>query len=296
MDMSYNNMGGGGLDLANLISTITKDNDGFGNGNSWLWFLLILLLWGKNGWNTDGPGPHPAPLTDAVEAAVNKARANELSDQIVLEAVNGNRTAISEIMTTMNCDFNQVNTALGQLQSAIQSVGNQVGLTSQQIINSIQMGNQNIIQQLCNCCCDMKEKMTAGFGDIKSTIIDKTNAAVIQNMQQTNEITGVINAGFALMGNRFNDQNKEMLKGFQEIKDLMAADKIATLQDKVAALQNAQSNAAQTAAITGYVNAAINPMQHAINVLYERSTPAPVPAYIVSNPNGTAPYCSCPGA
>lgn len=199
-------------------------------------------------------------------------------------------------MTTMNCDFNQVNTALGQLQNAIQGVGNQVGLTSQQIINSIQMGNQNIIQQMCNCCCDIKTLTTAGFGDIKSTIIDKSNAAVIQNMQQTTELTGIVNAGFALMGNRFNDQNKEMLKGFQEIKDLMAADKIATLQDKVAALQNAQSNAAQTAAITGFVNAQLAPMQNAINVLYERSTPAPIPAYVVSNPHGTIPTCPCVGA
>lgn len=151
--MEMNNMGGSGLDFANLIGTMMeKNNDCFGTGNgSWLWFLLILLLWGRNGWNNGENPPCPAPITDAVEAAVNKARANELSDQVVLEAVNGNRTAISEIMTTMNCDFNQVNTALGQLQNAIQGVGNQVGLTSQQIINSIQMGNQNIIQQLCNC-------------------------------------------------------------------------------------------------------------------------------------------------
>lgn len=140
----------------------------------------------------------------------------------------------------------------------------------------------------------MKSMVTAGFGDIKATMIDKSNAAVIQNMQQTTEINGVINAGFALMGQRFNDQNKEMLKGFQEIKDLMAADKIATLQDKVAALQNAQNNAAQTAAITGYINSVTAPMQSAINVLYERSTPAPVPAYVVSNPNvSTIPYCPC---
>lgn len=137
----------------------------------------------------------------------------------------------------------------------------------------------------------MKSMVTAGFGDLKATIIDKSNAAVIQNMQQTTELSGVMNAGFALMGQRFNDQSKEMLKGFQEIKDMMCQDKISTLQEKVAALQNAQNNAAQTAAITGYVNAALNPIQSAVNILYERSTPAPVPAYVVANPNGVVPTC-----
>lgn len=77
---------------------------------------------------------------------------------------------------------------------------------------------------------------------------------------------------------------------------MMAADKISTLQEKVAALQNAQNNAAQTAAITGFVNASLAPIQNAINVLYERSTPAPVPAYVVSNPHGTIPSCPCVGA
>lgn len=291
MEMGYN-MGGGGLDLANLIGTMVKNNDDWGNGNgSWLWFLLILLLFNRNGnWGGDNCN---CAINDAMEAAVNKARANDLGDQVILEAVKGNRTAIMELANTLNVDASQIQTALGQLNQNIQSVSNQIGLTSQQTINAIQQGNQNIIQQLCNCCCDMKSMVTAGFGDIKATMIDKSNAAVIQNMQQTTELSGVINAGFALMGNRFNDQNKEMLKGFQEIKDMMCQDKIATLQDKVAALQNAQSNAAQTAAITGFVNAQLAPMQNAINVLYERSTPAPVPAYVVANPNGVVPSCAC---
>lgn len=292
MDMGYN-MGGGGLDLANLIGTMVKNNDDWGNGNgSWLWFLLILLLFNRNGnWCGDNCN---CGINEAMEAAVNKARANDLGDQVVLEAVKGNRTAIMELANTLNVDASQIQTALGQLTQNVQAVSNQIGLTSQQTINAIQQGNQNIIQQLCNCCCETKTMLTAGFGDIKSTMIDKANAAVIQNMQQTTELSGVMNAGFALMGNRFNETNTAMLKGFQEIKDMMCQDKIATLQEKVNALQNAQSNTAQTAAITGYVNAALNPIQNAVNILYERSTPAPVPAYVVANPHGTIPSCSCP--
>lgn len=299
MEMNYGNMGGGGLDLANLLGTMMKNNDEFGNGSgSWLWFFMMLLLFDRNGgWNNGANGFNNPTFTDAVEAAVNKARANELSDQVVLQAVNGNGAAIDKLAVTLNSDYNTIQTILGQLGKSIDSVGNQVGLTSQQVINAIQLGNQNLIQQMCTCCCDQKQIMTAGFGDIKATMIDKSNAAVIQNMQQTTELSGVMNAGFALMGQRFTEQSKEMVKGFQEIKDMMCQDKIATLQDKVLALQNAQSNAAQTAAITGFVNSQLAPMQNAINVLYERSTPAPIPAYVVANPKcSTIPTCPCGGA
>lgn len=154
MDMGYN-MGGGGLDLANLIGTMVKNNDDWGNGNgSWLWFLLILLLFNRNGNWGDNCN---CGINEAMEAAVNKARANDLGDQVVLEAVKGNRTAIMELANTLNVDASQIQTALGQLTQNVQAVSNQIGLTSQQTINAIQQGNQNIIQQLCNCLGDSRQ-------------------------------------------------------------------------------------------------------------------------------------------
>lgn len=269
-----------GFDMATFINTaLNRANDeGFGGGNGFFWILFLLMLLGRDGnWGMGGKDACGCNcgIQNAVDAAINKARANELSDQVVLEAVNGNKTAISQLATTLNCDVNSIQTALSQLQTAVQGVGNQVGLSSQQIINAVQLGNQNIIQQLCSCCCDTKQVI----GDLKATLIDKSNAAVIQNMQQTTELTGVMNAGFALMGNRFTEQAAATAKGFQEIKDIMAQSKIDALQEKVTQLQNASDNAAQTAYIQNYVTGLITPLQAAINCINSKVPPTPVPTY-----------------
>lgn len=267
-----------GFDMATFINTaLNRANDeNWGGSNGFFWILFMMMLFGRNGnWGNWGGEGCSCDIQNAMEAAVNKARANELSDQVVLEAVNGNKTAISQLATTLNCDVNSIQTALAQLSTAVQSVSNQVGLTSQQIINAVQMGNQNIIQQLCSCCCDTKQVI----GDLKATLIDKSNAAVIQNMQQTNELTGVMNAGFALMGNRFTEQAAATTKGFQEIKDLLNQSKIDALQEKVTQLQNAADNAAQTAYMQNYVTGLISPLQATINCINSKVPPIPVPTY-----------------
>lgn len=271
-----------GFDMATFINTALNraNEDGFNGSNGFFWILFMMMLFGRNGnWGNWGGEGCSCDIQNAMEAAVNKARANELSDKVVLEAVNGNKTAISQLATTLNSDVNTIQTTLNQLAAAIQGVSNQVGLTSQQIINSIQLGNQNIIQQLCDCCCQTKTALATGFGDIKATMIDKANAAVIQNMQQTNELTGVMNAGFALMGNRFTEQATATAKGFQEIKDIMAQSKIDALQEKVTQLQNASDNAAQTAYIQNYVTGLITPLQAAINCINSKVPPTPIPTY-----------------
>ena len=63
---------------------------------------------------------------------------------MLLQAINGNGNAISQLASTLNCDINAVQTAINSVQSQIQSVGNQVGMSGQQIINAIQAGNCQI--------------------------------------------------------------------------------------------------------------------------------------------------------
>lgn len=56
---------------------------------------------------------------------------------MLLQAINGNGNAISQLATTLNCDINAVQSAINSVQSQIQSVGNQVGMSGQQVINAI---------------------------------------------------------------------------------------------------------------------------------------------------------------
>ena len=152
------NMNGQGLDLATFINSALDRNggsSGWGNGEGgFLWILLVLLLgggaWG-NGWGAGGRGGATGGAAESVDRAVAQARADGLSDQVVIDAVRGNATAISQLASTLNCDINAIQTVLCGMDKSIMQVGNQVGLTSTQIINAIQAGNCQITQAIADC-------------------------------------------------------------------------------------------------------------------------------------------------
>jgi hypothetical protein len=58
-----------------------------------------------------------------------------------MQAINGNGNAISQLASTLNCSVGNIQTALSGILSQVQNVGNQVGMSSQQVINAIQSGD-----------------------------------------------------------------------------------------------------------------------------------------------------------
>ena len=269
------NMGNGSLDLATFINSALDRNggrsSGWGDGEGgFLWILLVLLLgggaWG-NGWG-GGRGGATGGAAESVDRAVAQARADGLSDQVVIDAVHGNATAISQLATTLNCDINAIQTVLCGMDKSIMQVGNQVGLTSTQIINAIQAGNCQITQAIADCCCKTQ-----------TAILESGYQTRIQNMEQTNALTGVMNAGFNLLGNKIDAQTQTMLTSFQGIKDYLTAEKIESLQHTVTQMENAASNANQTLAFRAAIDAATTPIYNQVNALIGRVPPTPVPAY-----------------
>ena len=104
---------------------------------------------------------------------------------MLLQAINGNGNAISQLASTLNCDINAVQTAINSVQSQIQSVGNQVGMSGQQIINAIQAGNCQISSQLASCCCDVREAITKQGYDNQLATLNQTNILGSKIDQQT---------------------------------------------------------------------------------------------------------------
>ena len=101
----------------------------------------------------------------------------------------------------------------------------------------------------------------------------------IQSMEQTNALTGVMNAGFNLLGNKIDAQTQTMLTSFQGIKDYLTAEKIESLQHTVTQMENAASNANQTLAFRAAIDAATTPIYNQVIGIANRVPPTPVPAY-----------------
>lgn len=255
---------GSGLDFATFVNSAMNRDDGmFGNNNGLLWIFLLLLFggWSGNGWNRNSNPATDVAVGEAVQKAVTEARANGLSDQVIVDAVKGNGAAINQLATTLNCDINSIKNTLCALDKSILQVSNQLGMSTQQIINAVQAGNCEITRAIENCCCTTKQLITElSYGNR------------IQNMEQTNQLTTLINAGVNQIGNRIDAQTLAMNAGFQGIKDYLTGEKISALQ-----LENSQLR--QTNVIQAVVDAATTPIQTRVQEILARVPSAPVPAY-----------------
>ena len=289
---------GSGLDFATFMnSALRNGNCGdnmWGGQNGLLWiFLLLLFGWGGNGYGNRGQAGQAVndrAVTETVDAAIQKARADGLSDQSILEAIRGNQTAIQTLATTFNTDITAVQQALCALNGGLDKISGQIGLSSQQVINAIQTGNMNIVQQLMNCCCETK-----------ALILEQGNSTRMATMEQTNTLSDRMRTGFAETHQLIDTQTAQMVAGFQSIKDMFTQNKIDTLQATVNQLQNNANNSAQTAYLQNYINSQLAPIQTTVNTITNKIPGNPVPAYLVNTNTGCgANYaygngCNCNG-
>ena len=271
-------MGNGSLDLATFINTAVDRGSRSGSGSGWgdgeggfLWILLVLLLggaWGNGGGWGGGRGGAIGGAAESVDRAVAQARADGLSDQVVIDAIRGNGTAISQLASTLNCSVSAIQNAICGIDKSILQVSNQVGMSSMEIVNAIQAGNCQLTAQIADCCCKTQ-----------NAILTQGYETRIQNMEQTNALTGVMNAGFNLLGNKIDAQTQTMLNSFQGIKDYLTNEKIESLQHTVTQMENAANNANQTLAFRAAIDAATTPIYNQVTSIASRVPPTPVPAY-----------------
>ena len=202
------------LDLANFLqNSMRNNNDSFGNNNMFLWFFF-LLFFGYGGYGGyGGPGRmgagaagalvNDAAITGAVETAIAKAQAAGVSDQLMLQAVGGNKEALDKLAIALNCDSNRIQEALCQLNGAIDKVGGAVGMTSQQVINAIQNGNASLMSQMQSCCCDLRNAITTASYDNRLEVMNQTNAINDQLRTQTTILGAKIDAQTQIINDKF---------------------------------------------------------------------------------------------
>ena len=113
-----------GLD-PNMVMAMMNNRNGFGGEGGWfMWiiYLFFLMGWGGNGFG-NGFGRN---------GFGGGFLANEISNDygrdLLLQAINGNRSAIDTLASTLNCSVNSIQQAICALQGKIQDVGNQVGM------------------------------------------------------------------------------------------------------------------------------------------------------------------------
>lgn len=225
--------------LMAMLANSSKNQDAWGGGMWWIWVIIMFWLWGGN--NRNGMFGNSA---DGIPNTLN----NDFGREVLLQAINGNGQAISQLATTLNCDVNALQGAISQVQQSIQSVSNQVGMSSQQVINAIQAGNCQLGSQLAQCCCD-----------IRNTITTQGYENQIATVNQTNTLQGTMNLN-----------NQAILARLDAMSNQALLDKIDTLREKNSTLMAQLSNEHQTAAIQAYQAQSLIPVNTALQDLSNR--------------------------
>ncbi len=231
---------------------LAMQNGGFGGNGNWIWMFFLFLLYGRNGWGWNGGDNGAAGVAN-----------NDAGRELLMQAINGNREAIGQLSTMLNCKFDDVNAAICGLGSKIDQVGAQVGMTSVQVINAVQSGNAQLGYQLAQCCCELKTQLASCCCDIKESIAT-TNANLTR--------------GFADVGYAFRDQTCNIEKAIQastnQILEGQRAAEMREMQNKVDMLREKNSqqaviinNAQQTATFGQMINQATQPIYAAVNGL-----------------------------
>ena len=240
-----------GLDpnmVAALMSNKNNQDAWGGAGCWWIWIILLFFLWGGNGFgNGFGNGANGIP------AQLN----NEAGRELLMNAIQGNGTAINQLASSLNCSTQQLQNAICQIQGQIQQVGNQVGLSSQQIINSIQSNSAAIGSQLASCCCDIRTAIERQGCDSR-----------LATVEQTNTLTSNANTQFNILGAKIDAQTAIINDKFCQLEMREMQNKIDTLRDEKQGYQLSALTQQQT--------------QNLVNQL----RPCPVPAYLTCNPFG----------
>lgn len=227
-----------------------KGNNGFGGEGGWfMWviFLFFLMGWGGNCWGGFGNNGRGGLANE-----IN----NDYGRGLLMDAIGGNRNALSNLATQLNCTEGQIQSAISALTSQVQSVGNQVGMSGMQTINALQQGNMQIAQQIANCCCQTNNNITTQGYESKLAIC-----------QQTHAINDNANAN-ALMLRDTNQSNHLALMGkLDQMQTQAMQDKLDALREKNSALVAQISNEHQTQALQAYQAQIITPVNAALAAL-----------------------------
>lgn len=231
-----------GLD-PNLLLAMNKNGNGWGDASGFMWviFLFFLMGWGGNGWGGFGGNGR-----GAIANEIN----NDYGRSLLMDAIGGNRNALSNLATQLNCTEGQIQSAISALTSQVQSVGNQVGMSGMQTINALQQGNMQIAQQLANCCCENR------LATCQQT---NTLQAAINNVA-TGQERGFANVAYETqrqtcdLHNAIKDSTQTIVNGQQQAVMREMQNKIDSLREENSTFKSS----AMTSQIVGQALAPVN--------------------------------------
>lgn len=255
-----------------------QNNGGFG-GNGWYWIIFLWMMWQQNG----GRGN----FNDYVAQAGNEGR------QYLAEIMNGRFDNLNTLAQIVNTGVETVKNGIFTLQTSIQQVGAQVGMSTLETQNAIALGNAALAKQLCECCCEnrlaianqtaaLQSNLAAHDASVRLQLAQNEAASQLSVCQQTNTLTRQADGNTSSILGAIQAQNTLITKEFCDLKERELQNKIDTQSDIITQLRNQISNDKQTLQFNAAFNALDNKID-AIAAKQPNTVPVQWPNLVAAN-------------
>lgn len=272
---------------------------GFGGGANWWLPFLFFALWGNGGWGNGfgfgnrcgfGGGCGNAAGFGFISDQLN----NDAGRELIMQAIQGNANAISNLASTLNCSVGDLRNALNSISTQICNLGNQVGMSSMQIINAINAGDAALQSKLADCCCQTQKAILEsnylterGFCNTNQTLAKGFSDLGYASQQQTCDITKAI-----------ADSTQQILAGQAAIEKRELQREIATLQEEKQTYKLGNMMAQNSAPLAAAINALQNDVDGIKCRLPKTEVIPATPDYVPINRSinvAYSPYCGFGG-
>lgn len=277
----------GGFGNNDLATVALLGGGGFG-ANNWMNNPFMYLIWaymmrwmnGGDWGNGNGNG-----CGTAMEAATQR-QIQTLSDQmndnhtsdLLMQAIQGNNSAIQEAATRIGCDINGLSSAIQGVRSDIASVGSQLGFSSERIINAVNQGDCGVIQALKDCCCETQKSILTNnyenriaIADATASLKDTVNYVGIQVEKGFSDSNYQTQAQTCALQNTIRDagtaNTNAIIAKLDAMQNQQLLDKIDALRERNSEQAVVINNAQQSAAFNQMLNSYTAPIASAVNTL-----------------------------
>ena len=246
----------GNMDPAALMAMM-NNNGGFGgNGAWWIWIVLLFFCWGGFGGNGFGRGANDA---GRLASELN----TDANTNLLMQAINGNKEAISSLSNTLNCDFNSVTAALNNINSGVNQISCDVKLSGCEVINAITSGNAALASKLAECCCNTQRSIDSV--NLNLTKMGYEDQLVMCN--QTNTLVNTMNQNTLSLRDSNLANTQAILQKIDNFENIYRQDKMDRLTSENLALKGQISQANQNQYIAATVQANTAPIVNRLNSL-----------------------------
>lgn len=239
--------------LAYAAMAGNRDNDPMamaammgGGMNGWnnpIAYMMVMgtmrMMYGDN-WQNGGNGAvQRAEIQSQLDSLRNQMSDNHNSD-LLMGAIHNSDQDLRALAANLNCDFNQIQASVCAVRSAIEQVAGLTGYSAERVINAVNLGDLNIIQQFKDCCCqtqqniirmgyenqlgqkDIQEKIQSGLDFVNRSVERGFSATAFQAQQDkcdiiragqdnTQRIIDTLNAHWQQdLQQRYNDARLEL--------------------------------------------------------------------------------------